>query len=29
LGGAEIRDPIRETERGNEVRRVVGQPNST
>lgn len=29
LGGAEIRDPIRETEMGNEVRRVVGQPNST
>jgi len=29
LGGTEIRDPIRETEKGNEVRRVVGQPNST
>jgi hypothetical protein len=29
LGGAKIRDPIRETEMGNEVRRVVGQPNST
>ena len=29
LGGAKIRDPIRETEMGNEVRRVVGQPSST
>ena len=29
LGGAKIRDPIRETEVGTEVRGVVGQPNST
>lgn len=29
MGGAKIRDPIRETEGGNEVRGVVGQPNST
>jgi len=29
LGGAKIRDPMRETEVGNEAREVVGQPNST